>query len=257
MRDPASPSRRPPLADVTVLLVADRRGRHAAAVARRRPHGEPAPPAADLEHVIGGRELQRPADAIDLLGLRLLERIGGRLEVAARIHQQLGVEEQAEELVAEVVVPVDVPAAAGRGSCRAGGARCRPPAGAARPRRGSGPSSNATVAQHQPRQRHQIRRRPVAVHEGLADADVAAGERAQEEPLVVDDQRRIQAVAIARTGTCGPGTPAVSVPPFMPPRPERNARPRPLRHHAHRSITESVRPAVSAATPHARPRRRP
>ena len=59
------------------------------------------------------------------------------------------------------------------------------------------PSSSATVAQHQPRQRHQIGRRPVAVHERLADADVAAGQRAQEEPLVVDDERRVELVAVA------------------------------------------------------------
>ena len=48
---------RPPLADVAVLFVADRRGRHAAAVVGRRPDGEAAPAAADLEHVIAGREL--------------------------------------------------------------------------------------------------------------------------------------------------------------------------------------------------------
>jgi hypothetical protein len=77
MRPPGLADPRPPFAHVTELFVADRRGRDAAAVAGRRPDGEAAPPAANLEHVVVGREFQRPADAIDLLRLRLLQRIGG------------------------------------------------------------------------------------------------------------------------------------------------------------------------------------
>ena len=80
-----------------------------------------------------------------------------------------------------------------------------------------------TVAQHQPHQRHQIGRRPVAIHEGLADADVAAGERPQEEPLVVDRQGRVQLASRPRTGTCGRGTPRSAFRRVRPPRPERNA----------------------------------
>ena len=68
---------RPPFTDVAILFVADGRGRHAAAIAGRRPDGEAAPPAANLEHVVGGHEPQRPADAIDLLRLRLLQCVGG------------------------------------------------------------------------------------------------------------------------------------------------------------------------------------
>ena len=106
---------RPPSANVAILFFADRRGRHAAAIAGRRPDGEAAPAAADLQHVIGRLRVQRPADAIDLLRLRLLERVSGRCEVAARVHQQIGVEKEPEELVAEIVVPMDMPAAAGEG----------------------------------------------------------------------------------------------------------------------------------------------
>ena len=136
--------------------------------------------------------------------------------------QQLGVEEEAEELVAEVVVPVDVAPAAGEGVV-AQAARDA----ARQPVQRAGDAAlaveHAAVAQHQPRQRHQIRRRPVAVHEGLADADVAAGERPPEEPLVVDRQRRIQLAIDRRTGRCGRDTPRSAFRRVMPPRPERNA----------------------------------
>src|SRR6187397_136517 len=68
---------RAPVPDVAVLLVADRGGGDAAAIVRRRPHGEPAPATADLQDAIAGRQRQSPADAVNLSDLRLLERIGG------------------------------------------------------------------------------------------------------------------------------------------------------------------------------------
>ena len=93
-----------------------------------------------------------PADAIDLLRLRLLERIGGRLEVAARVHQQIGVEEEAEELVAEIVVAMDVPPAAGEGIVpqAARNAAGHP---AERPCQSALALEHPTVAQHEPRER--------------------------------------------------------------------------------------------------------
>ena len=245
MREPGLADPRPPLADVAILLVADGRGRHAAAIVGRRPHGEAAPPAADLEHVIGGREPQRPADAIDLADLRLLERVGGRLEVAARVHEQLGVEKEAEEVVAEIVVPTDVPAAAGEGVVPEA---ARQPAGEPVQRAGDAalPLEHPPVAEHQPHERHEIRRRPVAIHEGLAEADVAARQRAQEEPLVVDRRRShparrspeaIRAVrALHRQRSARH---AVET--------REKRRLRPLRQHAHHSIHEPARTAGAAA----------
>ena len=108
------------------------------------------------------------------------------------------------------------------------------------------PLEHPTVPEHQPHQGHQLRRRPIAVHEGLAQADVAAGERTQEEPLVVDRQGCIQLARLpvsvravgALHGQRSAGHAAEA---------GEKRRLRPLRHHAHRSITESVRPAVSAA----------
>ena len=49
-----------------------------------------------------------------------------------------------------------------------------------------------TVPEHQPHQGHQFWRRPVTIHEGLAEADVVTHQRPQKEPLVVDRQCRIQ-----------------------------------------------------------------
>ena len=142
-------------------------------------------------------------------------------------------------------MPVDVPATAGEGIV-AEAARDAARQPAQRASHAALPLEHPTVAQHQPHQGHQIRRRPVAVHEGLAEADVAAGERPQEEPLVVDRQGRIQLARLpvpvravgALHGQRSAGHAAEA---------GEKRRLRPLRHHAHRSITESVRPAVSAA----------
>ena len=131
-----------------------------------------------------------------------LERIRGRLKVAARVHQQLGVEEEAEEVVAEIVVAMDVPPAAGEGVVAQA---ARDSAGQAVQRAGDAALvlEDATVAQHEPGQRHQVGCRPVAIHERLADADVAPGERAQEEPLVVHDERRVEIIIVAESIACG------------------------------------------------------
>ena len=92
-------------------------------------------------------------------------------------------------------MPVNVPPAAREGIvAEAAGDAARQPV--QRTREAALPLEDPAAAQHQPHQRHHIRRRPVAIHEGLADADVAAGERPQEEPLVVDRQRRIQPAII-------------------------------------------------------------
>ena len=69
-------------------------------------------------------------------------------------------------------MPMDMPAAAGEGIVpEAARDAARQPA--QRARHSALPVEHPTVAQHQPHQRHQIGRRPVAIHERLADADVA------------------------------------------------------------------------------------
>ena len=67
---------------------------------------------------------------------------------------------------------MDVPAAAGEGVVAQA---ARDAAGQAAQRAGDAALvlEHPTVAQHQPGQRHQVGRRPVAIHERLADADVA------------------------------------------------------------------------------------
>ncbi len=71
---------------------------------------------------------------------------------------------------------------------------------------------DAAIAEHQSRQGDQIRRRPVAVHERLAEPDVPAGQRAEEEAIVPDDQRRIELAAVAEridlSGALEPQRPA-------------------------------------------------
>ena len=72
-----------PRLGVLALLARDRRRRHPAAVARRRVHGEPAPPGADLEQMVVGTQLEPAADPLELRRLRLLERRVLALEPSA------------------------------------------------------------------------------------------------------------------------------------------------------------------------------
>ena len=85
-----------------------------------------APTAADLEHVVAGREPSFRRSPV-LRRLRLFERLARALEERARIGHRR-VEEEREEVVAEVVVRLDVPgspaacwrAGRGAGGCRTG-----------------------------------------------------------------------------------------------------------------------------------------
>src|SRR5205814_8139844 len=79
--------RRKPAGGVLVLPPADRRGRDAAAVARRGVRREAAPARADLEHVVVRAELQLAADAIELPDWRDLERILDLFAHGARVPQ--------------------------------------------------------------------------------------------------------------------------------------------------------------------------
>ena len=85
----------------------DRRRRHPAAVLAGRVDRQAAPARADLQQVVAGTEAQPPADALQLLQLRLLQARALAREVGAGIDHPL-VEEGGEEVVAEVVVGGDV-----------------------------------------------------------------------------------------------------------------------------------------------------
>jgi len=76
-------------------------------------NGHPAPAGADLEQVIGRLQLERAADPLEADVLGPLEALLTGLEVGARVHHRLAVEEELEHLVAEVVVGGDVRARAG------------------------------------------------------------------------------------------------------------------------------------------------
>ena len=97
------PRARHPLRRVRKLLLADGHARHPAAAALRGAHGQAAPAAADLEDVVRRLELELVDDEVELVELRLVERVLGRLEVGARVHPRL-VEEEPVHVVAQVVV---------------------------------------------------------------------------------------------------------------------------------------------------------
>src|ERR1700678_462356 len=75
---------------------------------------KPAPSRADLDQVIVRAQIELAADAIDLGRRRFLERGVGTLEDRARVHQR-AIENQLEEIVAEIVMRRDVALAAGFG----------------------------------------------------------------------------------------------------------------------------------------------
>ena len=146
---------------------------------------EPAPARADLEHVHPGPEPGALGHDPVLRPLGVAERLVGRCEDRARVGHRL-VEEQAVEVVAEVVVALDV---AARLADRVAPAAMR-----------EGPRRCWSGRRHQPRvkrkrvavegreleQGGQVRARPQAVHVGLAGPRLAAQEHPQDAALVVD-----------------------------------------------------------------------
>ncbi len=97
---------------VVVLLAADGRGGYAATVSLGRVCREAAPAGADFEHVVLRSQLEFPADAIELADLCLLQSIVGAFVISARVGQA-AVQEEAIEVVAQVVVIRDIATAAG------------------------------------------------------------------------------------------------------------------------------------------------
>ncbi len=153
-----------------------------------------APAAADLEHAgVGGQrlEIEQGGDALELGGLRFLERLGRIAVERARV-DQLGVEPQPVEVVAEVVVEGDVLAAAAAGVGAQDVERAAQPARRTRGLERVAPAR--FVADAELEQRGEIGRRPVAVAIRLGQADVAAGARRR--------RLRQRRTVIA---ACGPG----------------------------------------------------
>ena len=142
-------------------------------------------------------------------------------------------------------MPADVPAAPGDGVVPEA---ARQPAGEPVRRAGDAmlPVERPPVAEHQPHERDEIGRRPVTIHEGLAEPDVAARQGPQKEPLVVDRDGRIQVArlpkAIRAVGALH-GQRSTR----HPVQTREKRRLRPLRQHARHSIPEPVRTAGAAA----------
>lgn len=91
---------------VLELPLAQRDAVRVHAVRARSPARQGAPSAPDVEQAFAGPQTQLAADVIELVALRLIERVLGRLEIAARIHALL-IEPQPVEGVGHVVVKRD------------------------------------------------------------------------------------------------------------------------------------------------------
>ena len=89
-----------------VLLLRDRRGRHAAAVLARGVYGERSPTRADLQEVVVRLQVELLAQPVDLGDRGFAQRRVLALVDAAGVRHRL-VEEQGEEVVGEVVVVGD------------------------------------------------------------------------------------------------------------------------------------------------------
>ena len=166
-----------------------RRDRHAGdpcSVLAGRGQRERAPAAADLEHVVVGAELELLADPSQLAPLRVGERLAVVLEYRARVRHRL-VEEEREEVVAEVVVRLDVPPC---GEQARAAVDSRPRFGEATPPRvplGAG----AGVAQEQLEERDELVGAPLTGLERLAERELRGACDALEETPVVDVHRHL------------------------------------------------------------------
>eukprot|EP00960_Hanusia_phi_P038302 753374-Hanusia_phi.AAC.13 len=74
---------------VSELLLADRDPRHPAPEPLHRAHGESSPAATDLEDVVCGGEVEFVEDQVELVDLRLVQRVLRTVEDAGRVHPSL------------------------------------------------------------------------------------------------------------------------------------------------------------------------
>ena len=209
-----------------------RRDRHrgdACSELARRGQRERAPAAADLEDVVVRAELESLAHPAQLAPLSVRERLVVVLEDRARVGHGL-VQEEREEVVAEVVVGLDVPAR--REQSRAA-VEPRPRLREATPP-GMALGARAGVAQEQLEQRHEIVRVPLARLERLAERELGASRDAVEQVPVVDPHERLRPRPVAPLGAVGQ------------PQDERSAMD-PGQHaleHRHRDAPDGGRPAL-------------
>src|SRR5438477_10686761 len=76
-----------------------------------RPKNQAAPTATDVEHALAGRETKFPAYVVELVFLRVFERIGFAMEIGTRINHA-GIQPKAVKRVRDVVMMLDVRAVA-------------------------------------------------------------------------------------------------------------------------------------------------
>ena len=180
--------RRRPAAGPAVLLLGDRDRRDAAAVGPGREDGEAAPAAADLEDVVPRAQEGLLGQAAELVALRLRE--GLRLLREQRRGVGHGfVEEEGEEVVGEVVVVTDVPAAAAPGV----GAKAMQPVVPQVQDLGEGRVEGKVkaVPEHELDELRQVLGAPVALHVGLPRPQVALEDEPSKEGVAMDADRRL------------------------------------------------------------------
>ncbi len=94
------------LVHVGVLSFGERDAGRLDAVVARRPENQAAPAAADIQETFPGLEQQFPADMVELLLLRKVQRVVGLAEIGAGI-DPIAVQPERIEIVADVVVVLD------------------------------------------------------------------------------------------------------------------------------------------------------
>ena len=181
MRRPASPASRDQPGGVRVLLRADRRRRDVAAVARRRKQREAAPARADLQHAIA----RAAGRARSQMPRSLLTCAASSESSASSNRPRTSTSGSGRETAGRTRCR-DRSARGCCGGCprasyRAASAPPLRPGAAPTTRHGGSFEQHAAIGEHQPHQRHQVRRRPDAVHVGVAERDLPAGDDAAEE----------------------------------------------------------------------------
>ena len=185
------PFARRPLARVGDLLARDVERLHTDAVAARHMERQRPPAASRLDHGLARLQPELPADQVELGALRLLERDVGMLEIRAGV-DHLVVEPRPVEVVAEVVVVVDVPARTGLVV---------------------GHRQRRRDALDRRRQQAQSRHRlddaleaaadvEAAGHVGLAEIQMRVDEQAEDDTRVADDERTGLPVQVRHTPSC-------------------------------------------------------
>ena len=166
----------------------------AAAVIPRGVQRKGAPARADFENTIFRSQTQLAADPVELLHLGLFQGIAGVAVDRAGV-DHIPVEKEAEEIVAQVVVRLNIAAAARHRI--AVHAMAQPMEEAAcQGRQGVAAFQFGKIARGQAHHRHRIRRGPISVNVGISGGIVASPQHAGKEALVVNHEGSLQAGAV-------------------------------------------------------------